>query len=222
MINNLYLSGDEKRTVVGDCYNYVAKSLFPCSIRVLNRFGQEHDRFDNITSGFSFKLPVDDLYKIEITNGAFAQDVKIYSGVCEVKNINCFSETYHSFLMIPSVLFSFSLLQIVNNSKQSLSCTIAANDISNSKNTVHLSDTTLIGVPTATYYLTDANNDTISDIALSESSSATSLTNPIKACLYTGYNNYPLMPGTIPAESSLIYMCYSASQQMDLNIKVER
>jgi len=171
MINNLFLGAGEKRTVIGDCHNYVAKSLFPCSIRILNRFGKEQDRFDNVTSNFSFTLPSDDLYKIEVTNGIFAQDVKIYSGFCEVKNLNCFENTYNGFFSSDSILFEFNLLQITNNSKKSISCYGLSPTLDLSTN-VYFTDAVNVGTPTATYYFKDSYNNVITDIPVSNSSIA--------------------------------------------------
>lgn len=160
MINTLFLDAGEIRTVNANKYNVVAKSLFPCSIRVLDKFGVESDRFDDVTSGFSFCMPECGLYKLEITNGIYGQDVKIYSGVFEVKNVNKFTHTYSTLLYVGGTASNYSYFHLKNYSKKSL--IICIEDMGNKQISIDYTDNGVIGTELITNHSIDVlSNDNL-------------------------------------------------------------
>jgi len=221
MINTLFLGVEEKITVIGDRNNYIAKSLFPCSIRILNRFGIEQDRFSNVTSNFSFSLPTDDLYKIEVTNGIYEQDVKIYSGFNEVSNINCFDNIYHGYFSSAAVLFSLNLLQIINNSKKSISC-YGSCPTTVTKTECYYTDSTAVGTPDTTYYFEDSYNNEITDIPVSSSSIAASPAIKKAILFNSDIFDQGLEPLIIPVDRSLVFLNTEETLPVEFNFLIEQ
>jgi len=220
MINTLFLDASEKRTVVGGNYNYVAKSLFPCSIRVLNKFGIEEDRFDNITSGFGFKLPSESLYKLEVTNNIYGQDIKIYSGFFEVKGINQFEQEYYNRFSSPGNSGSYSHIQIVNNGKKSV--VISLNTSSTAYHVFATAGVEIYGTYGSTVYVKDVNSNNYPGALVYQGyntsilSSTISYTQIKAAFLTEQFNNFKL-----PINRSLIVVNTSVSTTCSGNIKIK-
>jgi len=84
MLNNLFLEAGEKTTVMGGRFNVVGKCHFGCTVRVMTMWGSEIERFSGVRQGFKFGNPTGKSCRIEVENGAFAQDVQIYSGEMDV------------------------------------------------------------------------------------------------------------------------------------------
>jgi hypothetical protein len=211
MINTLLLGSGEKRTVIGGAYNYVAKSVFPCSIRVLDKFGGEVDRFDDVTSGFAFKLPEEDLYKLEVTNALYAQDVKVYSGNFEVKGVNEFTNEYRNLTYSQAVAGNYSYNHIKNNTDYAVLMMGRTNNTQG--HMMFYTSCAVFGTETDTKYSFDANGNVLSGLEIVIGFHSTT------ASSYKFYYgsmslNYPLSDQSIikiPANKGLIFITSSVN-----------
>jgi len=86
MLNELYLVPNETRTVMGGRHNFISGCFFGCNLRILDMFGVEIDRFNNIGNGFRFGNPENIQCRLEITNLNVEQDICVYSGDMEINN----------------------------------------------------------------------------------------------------------------------------------------
>ena len=115
MLNTLFLAANEKRIIVADRYIFFKKCLFPVNVRILNKFGLESARFENVTSQFEVDLKINDLYKIEITNGVFNQDVQIDSNPFLIKNSAKFNNFLHGSIIAADESAKYSFFVIETN-----------------------------------------------------------------------------------------------------------
>jgi len=219
MINTLFLGASEKRTVVGGNYNYVAKSLFPCSIRVLNKFGIEEDRFDNVTSGFQFKLPSESLYKLEVTNNIYAQDIKIYSGNFLVSNFSPILNKLRCFCFASGTASNYSFAHIKNLSKMSFRIFLEASGTLYHR--IAFSDNTVFGTETGSNNFTDCLNNISSDFTIDKGYHSSYPSNTINlGGIRSDYGPYN-KKYNVPANSSIICAVSSSGAELSLNPLIE-
>ena len=91
MLNELYLTPGETRTVMGGRHNFISGCFFGCNLRILDMFGMEIDRFNSVGNGFKFGNPENICCRLEITNLSIEQDICVYSGDMEVDSTDQYS-----------------------------------------------------------------------------------------------------------------------------------
>jgi len=224
MNNTFFMTAGEKRTINAMEFNYVGKCCFPASVRVLDKFGIERERFDDISSNFSFQLDNQDLYKLEITNGGAAQDIIIYSSFFQIKNTNIFKETYYSSIVTTAVLFSANFVQLKNLTKKSIKVNVGDKhyDKTDNFNFYFISNTDDYGTVVTTYYPFNFKNENYELIPILESNNPALPTEKLMV-------SQRLIPPTIesfnsfilPAYYSLIIATMEPSFNLKLNLKIE-
>jgi len=224
MNNTLFMAAGEKRTINAMEFNYVGKCCFPASIRVIDKFGIERERFDNISSNFSFQLDDQDLYKLEITNGDAPQDVVIYTSFFQVKNANIFKETYYSSIITSSVLFMANFVQLKNLTKKSVKVYVGDKyyDKTCNLNYYFVSNTDDYGTVVATYYPFDFKNEDCELLPILESNSIALPTEKLMVSQQATPPTIEILNSFIlPAYYSLIIASQEASFNLGLNLKIE-
>jgi len=222
MINTLFLDASEKRTVMGGSYNFVAKSLFPCSIRVLNKFGIEEDRFDNITSGFGFKLPSTDLYKLEVTNNIYDQDIKIYSGKFEIKNLSPFSEEFKIRVYLGTQAAVYSYARIYSENKQAFKITLDSINTHTFKVLVYANETAVGTILSTTLLLNMNNDDNTKQVYYENGTMSSVLSSNVLSYtkLYGDSYHTPIDSFIVPANHGLFLVNIATDKNLFPNVKV--
>ena len=216
MLNTLYMAAGEKQTIIADRFIFFKKCLFPVNIRVMDKYGLETGRFDSVTSKFEVDLQENSLFKIEITNGFFGQDIQIHSNPFWVRSDNIFDENSYGYLYISSVTAKYNYSRFKSTKAAQLTLTFFSNDSYELSSIASGSSFGDILDTSNTYFLNSVTN---SDFEI-EKGSSSSKNSPILERKRSNSYTFPTKFTFVLNNTFDLILCtYDVAKSMDYSIK---